>query len=115
MTLRGYLQVLLKRWRILTACTLLVLNAAAALTYLQTPLYAANATSFVSIASSGRGQLDLPELAVRHAAGEVLRRGGQEPRGPPAGHRPARPADDRARPAAAPSARTTRSTRCSSP
>jgi capsular exopolysaccharide synthesis family protein len=52
-TLRAYLQVLLKRWRIVVACTVLVLGAAATLTYLTPPTYAANATAFVSISSAG--------------------------------------------------------------
>ena len=53
MTLRAYLQILLKRWRIVVACTVLVLGAAATLTYLTPPTYAANATAFVSISSAG--------------------------------------------------------------
>src|SRR5689334_1979726 len=53
MTLRAYLQILLKRWRIVVACTVLVLGAAGTLTYLTPPTYAANATAFVSISSSG--------------------------------------------------------------
>jgi capsular exopolysaccharide synthesis family protein len=52
-TLRGYLQILLKRWRIVLACTVLVLGGAGTLTYLTTPTYAANATAFVSISSAG--------------------------------------------------------------
>lgn len=53
MTLRAYLQILLKRWRILVACTVLVLGAAGTLTYLTPPTYAASATAFVSISSAG--------------------------------------------------------------
>ena len=53
MTLRAYLQILLKRWRIVVACTVLVLGSAATLTYLTPPTYAANATAFVSISSAG--------------------------------------------------------------
>ena len=53
MTLRAYLQILLKRWRIVVACTVLVLGAAGTLTYLTPPTYAANATAFVSINSTG--------------------------------------------------------------
>ena len=53
MTLRAYLQILLKRWRIVVACTVLVLGAAATLTYLTPPTYAANATAFVSISQAG--------------------------------------------------------------
>ncbi len=53
MTLRAYMQILLKRWRILTACTLLVLVAAGALTYLTPPTYSATSTAFVSINAAG--------------------------------------------------------------
>lgn len=53
MTLRAYVQILLKRWRIVVACTVLVLGAAGTLTYLTPPTYAANATAFVSISSAG--------------------------------------------------------------
>lgn len=53
MTLRAYLQILLKRWRIVVAFTVLVLGAAGALTYLTPPTYAAHATAFVSISSAG--------------------------------------------------------------
>ncbi|GAB3078149.1 tyrosine-protein kinase domain-containing protein [Pedococcus soli] len=53
MTLRAYLQILLKRWRILTACALLVLVGAGAFTYLTPPTYAATSTAFVSINTAG--------------------------------------------------------------
>ena len=53
MTLRAYFQILLKRWRIVVACTVLVLGAAGTLTYLTPPTYAAHATAFVSISSTG--------------------------------------------------------------
>lgn len=55
MTLRAYLRILLKRWRIVVAGTVLVLGAAGVLTYLTPPTYAAHATAFVSISSTGAG------------------------------------------------------------
>lgn len=59
MTLRAYLQILLKRWRIVVACTVLVLGAAGTLTYLTPPTYAASATAFVSISSASTADTSL--------------------------------------------------------
>ena len=53
MTLRAYLQVLLKRWRVVVALTALGLLAAGTASYLATPTYTANATAFVAISTAG--------------------------------------------------------------
>jgi capsular exopolysaccharide synthesis family protein len=58
-TLRDYLRIVLKRWRIVVACTVLVLGAAGVLTYLTPPTYAAHATAFVSISSTGAGDASI--------------------------------------------------------
>ena len=53
MTLRAYLHILLKRWRMVLLGTVVGLGAAGLFSYLATPVYAANATAFVRVAPSG--------------------------------------------------------------
>ena len=55
MTLSGYLQVLRKRWRTITAVALLCVLAAFGITLLLPKSYVAQSTSFVSIAGSASG------------------------------------------------------------
>jgi capsular exopolysaccharide synthesis family protein len=54
-TLRAYLHILLKRWRMVLLGTVVGLGAAGLFSYLATPVYAANATAFVAISSAGTG------------------------------------------------------------
>ena len=51
MTLGGYVRLLLRRWRVVLACVVLLVGAAAGLTATMTPVYASTATSFVAITS----------------------------------------------------------------
>ena len=53
MTLRSYVRVLRKRWRIIVALTLLGLGGAAAVTMLLPVTYSAQATAFVAITAPG--------------------------------------------------------------
>ena len=57
MDLRDYLRILRGRWRLILLCTLLALGAAAAATYLATPMYQAQAQLFVSTSQVDSGNL----------------------------------------------------------
>ncbi|KQU67661.1 polysaccharide biosynthesis tyrosine autokinase [Phycicoccus sp. Root101] len=61
MTLRAYLHVLFKRWRIVLAATVLGVLSAGVLSYLAVPTYTANATLFVAISASDGGS-DTPSI-----------------------------------------------------
>jgi len=52
-TIRAYFRVMSKRWRVIVACTMLGLAAAAGITFAMPVTYSAEATAFVAIASSG--------------------------------------------------------------
>lgn len=52
MELRDYLRILRRRWRLITVVALLVVSAAAAVTFSTTPLYASKARLFISTSSA---------------------------------------------------------------
>lgn len=53
MSLRDYLSVGRKRWRLVTVCVLMVLGAAAVATFTSTPIYQAEAQLFISASNQG--------------------------------------------------------------